>query len=65
MGLVGLLIAAAVVISIFVFFYFSNFSSPITPQDPKKISTEAQDTVNLQTEKSKLEQEQIKNIDLP
>lgn len=64
MGLLGLLIAVLLIILFFIFTNFS-FHSPITPQDSKKILNGAQDAMDSTLERSKLEQNQIKNIDLP
>lgn len=64
MGLIGLLIATILIILFFIYSYSSNSSSIITPKDSKNLQTGAQDAVNSEAEKSKIEQNQIKNIDL-
>lgn len=64
MGLLGLLIAAIIIVLFFVYSNFSNSSSIISPENSKNIQTEAQDAVNSEAEKSKIEQDRIKNIDL-
>lgn len=63
MGLIGLLIAAVLIILFFIFSSFSNSPSVITPKDYKNLQNEAQEVMDSTTEKSKLEQDQIKNID--
>lgn len=65
MGLIALLIGVVILIFILVFFYLSNSPSSITPEKSEKIQTHAQDAVNSEEQKNKIEQEQIKNIDLP
>ena len=66
MGLLGLLIGAILLILFFVYFYFSNSPTTIiTPKESGRIQTQAQDAINSEMEKNKLEQNQIENIDLP
>lgn len=65
MGLIGVLIAVVVLILIFVFTYFSNSPSSLNPEKSEKIQTEAQEVMDSTTERAKLEQDQIKNIDSP
>lgn len=65
MGLIGVLIAVVVLICIFVFTYFSNSPSTLTPEKSQKIQNEALEVMDSTTEKAKLEQDQIKNIDQP
>lgn len=65
MGLLGLLIGIVVLICIFAFSYFSNSPTILTPKKSEEIQTQAQDAVNLEAEKSKLEHDQIRNIDSP
>lgn len=64
MGLIGILIAVIVLIIIFTFSYLSNSPTTITPEKSEKIQTEAQEVMDSTVERNKLEQNQIKNIDL-
>lgn len=64
MGLIGLLIAAVLIILFFIFSSSSSSPTSITPKDAQKIQTGAQDAVNSAEQKSGIEQNQIKNIDL-
>lgn len=63
MGLTALLIGVVVLIFIFVFSYLSN-SPAISPTKSQEVTTQAKDAVSSQEQKNKIEQEQIKNIDL-
>lgn len=65
MGLIGVLIAVVALIIIFAFSYLSNSPPSITPEKSEKIQTEAQEVMDSAAEKSKQEQDQIKNINLP
>lgn len=63
MGLIGLLIGVILLIIFFIYSYLSNSPAVITPEKSEEIQTQAQDAVNSEKEKNKLEQNQIKNID--
>lgn len=65
MGFIGVIIAVIVLIIIFAFSYLSNSPSSLNPEKSEKIQNEAQEVMDGAAEKAKLEQDQIKNIDLP
>lgn len=65
MGLIGLLIAVVALIFIFVFSYFSNSPAALTPEKSTEIINSSQEVMEKAEEKSKSEQNQIKNLDLP
>lgn len=66
MGLLGLLIAVVIIILFFIFSNFSNSTtSTFTPKDSKKLENKAQEVMDLTEEKTKAQQNQIKNMDLP
>lgn len=62
MGLIGLLFAALILV--FLFFFFNPFQNEnsSTPVETKKIETQAEETINSALQKSKLEQNQIKDL---
>ncbi|HLC87905.1 MAG TPA: hypothetical protein VJG66_02520 [Patescibacteria group bacterium] len=63
MGLIGIIIAAIVLIIIFTFSYLSNSTSTITPEKSNQMQNEAQEVMDSTTEKAKSDAEQIKIID--
>lgn len=66
MGLLGLLIAAVIIVLFFIFSGFSNSATSVfTPKDSKKLEDKAQEVMDSTAEKAKLQQQQIKNMDLP
>lgn len=65
MGLIGLLIATLILILIFTFSYLSNSPSSLTPEKSEKIQTGAQDAVDSEAEKAKLQQNRLKNLEIP
>lgn len=65
MGLLGLL-AGILIILLLLIFSNSNLSPfNITPQNSQNIQSKAQKAADDTAERAKLEQEQIKNINLP
>lgn len=65
MGLLSLLAAAVIIILLLVFSNFSFSSLNFSPANSKDIQNEAQDVVDSAIEKTKFEQKQIKDLDLP
>ena len=63
MGLIGIIIAAIVLIIIFTFSYLSNSTSTIPPEKSNQMQNEAQEVMDSTTEKAKSDAEQIKIID--
>lgn len=64
MGLLSLLAAALIVILLLVFSNSKLSPFNISPQNSQNIQTEAQQAMDETAKKAKLEQDQIKNIDL-
>ncbi len=62
MGLISLLIVTVLVALFFLYSYFSGLPANFTPKDSQNIQTEGQSAVNATLEKSKLEQQQAKEL---
>lgn len=65
MGLLGLLAAVLIVLLLLIFSNSSLSPFNVSPEDAQNIRTKAQDAVNSEAENARLEQNQIRNIDLP
>ena len=67
MGLVALLAATIIIILLLVFgnYPLSPFNLRSFPTNPKNIENKARDAVNSTNEKTRLEYDQTKQLDLP